>query len=267
MVRLIVAAFIFGLAAGHENVHPPKSIIGINPFTPQGRIVGGRETSIEEHPWQVSLQFLGFHFCGGSIISQDTILTAGHCTVSYPASMMSVRVGSSRTADGGALHDVHEIVRHENFKTNIYGIPENDVALLKLKSSIDLSKTTQPIPLFDLKEEVTEGVLSTISGWGATREGGNAPAVLRTVDVPIVTKAECSKAYESWGGIPEGQICAAYPTGGKDTCQGDSGGPLVVAGRQAGIVSWGNGCARQGYPGVYTEIAAVREWINEHANV
>lgn len=238
----------------------------LDPFYPQGRIVGGRETSIEEHPWQVSLQMSGFHFCGGSIISEDTILTAGHCTVNYPASMMKVRLGSSTSASGGALHEVQKVVRHENFRTGRRGIPENDVAVLKLKSSIDLGKTSQPIVLFDAKENTPDGVLSTISGWGNVREGGNAPAVLHTVDVPIVSKTDCSKAYEKWGGIPEGQICAAFPAGGKDTCQGDSGGPLVIGGRQAGIVSWGNGCARKGYPGVYTEIAAVREWIKEHAN-
>ncbi|XP_031781824.1 trypsin-3-like [Nasonia vitripennis] len=238
----------------------------LDSFYPQGRIVGGRETSIEEHPWQVSLQVSGFHFCGGSIISEDTILTAGHCTVNYPASMMSVRVGSSKTSSGGALHEVQKVVRHENYRTGFYGAPENDVAVLKLKSSIVLGKTSRPIPLFDAKENAPEGVLSTISGWGNLQEGGNAPAVLHTVDVPIVSKTDCSKAYEPWGGIPQGQICAAFPAGGKDTCQGDSGGPLVIAGRQAGIVSWGNGCARKGYPGVYTEIAAVREWIREHAN-
>ncbi|XP_058808167.1 trypsin-1-like [Phymastichus coffea] len=234
---------------------------------PPSRIVGGRETSIEEHPWQVSLQAYGFHFCGGSIISEKVILTAGHCTQSYPAKMMTVRVGSSRTAEGGALLQVDEIVRHENFKINMFGIPENDVAILKLKTPVTLGKTTQPIPLFDLAEEAIEGSLATISGWGATVEGGNAPASLRTVDVPIVTKTVCGRAYQNWGGIPEGQICAAYPQGGKDTCQGDSGGPLVIAGRQAGIVSWGNGCARKGYPGVYTEIAAVRDWITKHADV
>ena len=109
--------------------------------------------------------------------------------------------------------------------------------------------------------------MGTISGWGALVEGGGAPEVLQTVDVPIVTKSECSKAYQTWGGIPEGQICAAFPAGGKDTCQGDSGGPLVIAGRQAGIVSWGNGCARKGYPGVYTEVAAFRDWVVKHAGL
>lgn len=245
---------------------PPTSFIGINPFTPQGRIVGGEEADIEDHPWQASLQVLGFHFCGGSIISPDVILTAGHCTT-HPASMITVRVGSSRKSSGGTLFTVKKIERHEDFKTNRYGIPENDVAILKLSRSIQLSETAQPVQLFAQREEANEGVLATITGWGAIREGTSTTDVLRTVDVPIITKAECSKAYSSFGGVPNGQICAAYPEGGKDSCQGDSGGPLVIGGRQAGIVSWGNGCAREGYPGVYTEIAAVRDWLAKHANV
>ena len=239
----------------------------INPFTPQGKIVGGRETSIEEHPWQVSLQSRGFHFCGGSIISKDAILTAAHCTTSYPASAMTVRVGSSRTASGGEVYQVSEIVRHENYKINLFGIPNNDIAVLKLKTPIDLAKIARPVPLFDKGEKAMEGVSATISGWGALSEGGKTPAVLQTVEVPMIRKSVCSEAYLLWGGVPEGQICAAYPAGGKDTCQGDSGGPLVIDGRQAGIVSWGNGCARKGYPGVYTEVAAYRDWLIKRVNV
>jgi trypsin len=176
-------------------------------------------------------------------------------------------VGSSTTKSGGSLHRVTEIVRHEGYRTNMYGIPENDVAVLKLETSIELSEIAQPVELFSVNEEAFEGVLSTITGWGSVREGGSAPEILQSVNVPIVAKVECSKAYKSWGGLPDGQICAAYPTGGKDACQGDSGGPLVINGRLAGIVSWGNGCARKGYPGVYTEVASVRKWINKNVGV
>ncbi|XP_014236173.1 trypsin delta/gamma-like protein CG30031 [Trichogramma pretiosum] len=239
----------------------------INPFTPQGRIVGGKETTIEEHPWQVSIQSRGFHFCGGSLISNNIVLTAAHCTQSYPASSTNVRVGSSRTASGGSLHQVAEIIRHEAFRINLFGIPKNDIALLKLKTPVDLTKIARSVPLFNKSEEAVEGTPATISGWGTLTEGGKTPAVLQTVDVPIIDKDTCSAAYIMWGGVPRGQICAAYPAGGKDTCQGDSGGPLVINGRQAGVVSWGNGCARKGYPGVYTEVASYRDWISKHAKV
>lgn len=155
-----------------------------------------------------------------------------------------------------------EIIKHEKFSTNIYGVPQNDVALIRLADPFELDEKRQPISLFEAKEESVPGVKATITGWGVTYQGGTTSDKLQIVNIPVVSKAECNDAYTSFGGVPAGQICAAYPQGGKDACQGDSGGPLAIDGRLAGIVSWGNGCAKKGYPGVYTEIAAYRDWID-----
>ncbi|XP_033215825.1 trypsin-7-like [Belonocnema kinseyi] len=246
---------------------PLRKFPNLNPITPNGRIVGGEPTTIEAVPHQVSLQAYGFSYCGGSIVSETWVLTAGHCTVSYPAKWISVRAGTTHFSSGGTVHPVAKVVRHENYRTNLYGVPENDVALLQLKTPFELGTSRQPIALFEQDEEAVEGSLATITGWGAVREGGSISNVLQTVDVPIISKTVCNDAYESYGGVPTGQICAAYPEGGKDACQGDSGGPLTIAGKLAGIVSWGNGCARPGYPGAYTEVAAYRTWIIENAEL
>ena len=89
------------------------------------------------------------------------------------------------------------------------------------------------------------------------------PDTCQYVQVPAVTNTACNKAYG--GGITESMICAGYPEGGKDACQGDSGGPFVCNkdGKAiiAGVVSWGNGCALQGYPGVYSRTTHVLNWI------
>ena len=239
----------------------------MNPFTPNGRIVGGSPTTIEEVPHQVSLEAYGFSFCGGSIISEDWVVTAGHCSINYPSKWMSVRAGSTQFSTGGTVHPVVKLIRHENYTTNFHGIPENDIALLQVETPFLLGKSRQPIALFEQDEEVEEGALCTITGWGSVIEGGSTSKDLRTVDLPIISKKVCNAAYSSFGGIPKNQICAAYPKGGKDACQGDSGGPLTVGGRLAGIVSWGNGCAREGYPGAYTEVAAYRNWILKNSDI
>ncbi|KAJ8667214.1 hypothetical protein QAD02_008876 [Eretmocerus hayati] len=240
-------------------------------FSPNGRIVGGRPAPIEEFPWQVSLERRGNHFCGGSIISSTYILTAGHCVggvSSVSSSGLTARVGSDKRGKGTS-YNVTEIIRHTNFSANRHGIPTHDIALLKLASPIDISKnTSQPIELYDEGQEANPGEMASISGWGTRGpEHPGTPEQLHAVEVPVVARANCSEAYKRLGGLPEGQICAAYPEGGKDSCQGDSGGPMVIGKRQAGIVSWGNGCAKEGYPGVYTEIAAYRSWIRKHAGL
>ena len=84
------------------------------------------------------------------------------------------------------------------------------------------------------------------------------------VSVPIVTQKSCSRNYGS--DLTDNMFCAGYEEGGKDSCQGDSGGPLVVPDslggwKQAGIVSWGTGCAQAGYYGVYTKLSNYTSWL------
>lgn len=261
MFAQLTIVFFIAVAAAD----PVPRLPSLNPYTPNGRIVGGTNVNIEEVPYQVSLQAYGFGFCGGSIIAENWVLTAGHCMI-YSPSTMVVRAGTTTKSSGGSQHQVAEIIRHENYRTNKYGIPENDVALIRLATPLQLDATRQPIPLYDFKEEAVPGIKATITGWGATYQGGSTSEVLQIVNVPVVSKSDCNSAYTSYGGVPAGQICAAYPQGGKDACQGDSGGPLAIDGRLAGIVSWGNGCAKKGYPGVYTEVAAFRDWIDSKIN-
>ncbi|OXU26121.1 hypothetical protein TSAR_005868 [Trichomalopsis sarcophagae] len=258
---LAVSALVLVVAA--DPVALPLALRNqLNPFTPQGRIVGGKDVKIEEVPYQVLLEARGFGFCGGSIIAEDWILTAGHCIV-YSDDWVSVRAGTTKRSSGGSLHKVVKSIRHEEYGVNRHGIPINDIALLKLATKLDLDETRQPITLFEIDEAVEAGELSVITGWGTLRQGGRTSEILQTVSVPVISRQVCSQAYAAFGGIPEGQICAAHPAGGKDACQGDSGGPLAVSGRLAGVVSWGNGCAQKGYPGAYTEVAAFRKWISE----
>merc|ERR1711953_1035624 len=122
-----------------------------------------------------------------------------------------------------------------------------------------------------LQDQVTEaGTMCTVTGWGTLSEGGfSLPNILHKVTVPVVSDADCNESYSSSGyGIADSMICAGLPEGGKDSCQGDSGGPFTCGESPEtrellGIVSWGIGCARAGYPGVYTEVSHFVEWITE----
>lgn len=92
--------------------------------------------------------------------------------------------------------------------------------------------------------------------------GGEQSDHLMKVGVPITTDEECSTAYgESYK--PEGMVCAGVPEGGKDSCQGDSGGPMVVENKLVGVVSWGEGCARPGKPGVYARVGGFHAELSE----
>lgn len=90
---------------------------------------------------------------------------------------------------------------------------------------------------------------------------------LRAVNVPILEMCNHRKDIEG------DEICAGYPKGGRDACQGDSGGPLFCRSAAspseyylAGIVSHGEGCARQNEPGVYTRVALFVDWILDMEN-
>ena len=96
------------------------------------------------------------------------------------------------------------------------------------------------------------------------------PDAARKVEVPVYSDAKCNEAYG--GGITGGMICAGLKEGGKDSCQGDSGGPLFSnepgqPQKLVGVVSWGQGCAFEGYPGVYTRVSSYISWICENAGI
>ncbi|XP_015432474.1 PREDICTED: trypsin-1-like [Dufourea novaeangliae] len=230
-----------------------------------GRIVGGEEARIQQAPYQVSLQIEGRHFCGGSIIASNWVLTAAHCT-SYGPSSYQIRSGSTYVKNG-TLHRVQQVIKHQNYHTNKNDIPVNDIALLRLVNSdaFRFDNSRQPVRLFQGNSSSLVGKYGLATGWGTTDNG--TPKMLQKVTVPFVTKQQCANAYSSSGGIPKGQVCAGYTAGGKDTCQGDSGGPLTVNGELVGVVSWGKGCGTPNYPGVYTDVSHYRQWIKQNSGV
>ena len=157
------------------------------------------------------------------------------------------------------------IIKHSIGFTST-GVPYNDLALLKVSPPFQFDDKRAAIPLYTFKEELASGSIALVSGWGRTRYSIR-PIYLEAVEVPMISKEECIKAYENQGKLPEGEICTMHQAGGKDSCQGDSGGPLAIDGHLVGIVSWGIGCGIRGNPGVYTEVAHFANWIKQIAGL
>ncbi|KAM7343127.1 trypsin-like [Cochliomyia hominivorax] len=228
-----------------------------------GRIVNGVDTTIQAHPYQVSIQTnYGTHFCGGSIISEDIVVTAAHCMQEYKASQFKVRLGSTEYNKGGKLVAVKAFKNHELFNpdTMVY-----DVAVIKLATPVRESSKIRYIKL--AKETPPTGTSAVVTGWGykCFFFCNTFPEILQKVEVDIVDEETCASSEFKYGDeIMETMLCAYGVR--KDSCQGDSGGPLVANNELVGIVSWGTGCAIKGYPGVYCDVSTVRSWIEKAAN-
>ncbi|XP_046402910.1 trypsin-1-like [Ischnura elegans] len=186
-------------------------------------------------------------------------VTAAHCTDGTTAEELSVRAGSSIVDEGGSIHQVTKIHQHPGF--DIGGL-DGDISILEINPPFVFRPGVQPIALPDSDMDVPVGTGADVSGWGTTEEGGDLPEHLRHAVVTIVDQKMCNKAY---GSITNNMICAAAPK--RDSCQGDSGGPLVVNGKLVGIVSFGYGCAQPKFPGVYTRVTALRDWIKKEVGL
>ncbi|XP_005187694.1 trypsin-like [Musca domestica] len=238
------------------------ALAGTLPDDFDGRIVNGVDTTIEKHPYQVSLQTAsGKHFCGGSIISEDIIVTAAHCLQKYTASQMKVRLGSTEYNTGGKLIAVKSFRNHEDYSSTTN---KNDIAVIKLSSPV---KQTSKIRYIALAEKTpATGTPAVVTGWGyKCYRCAPGPTTLQEVEVAIIDRRTCaSSEYEYGSEIMKTMVCA-YAVN-KDSCQGDSGGPLVSGNKLVGVVSWGEGCAKPGYPGVYADVATLRSWVENTAN-
>ncbi|KAM8714785.1 hypothetical protein ACLKA7_001189 [Drosophila subpalustris] len=231
---------------------------------PFGRIVNGEPTTIEAHPYQVSIQTTkGSHFCGGSLINEDTVVTAAHCMQSYKAAEMQVRLGSTERNNGGEVVSVKDFKFHEGYNSQLM---INDVAVIKLSSPVRESAKIRAISLAD--KTPASGTPAVVSGWGTTCFlFCSSPNSLLEVEVELLQQKDCASDTYNYGGkILDTMVCAHGADGAKkDACQGDSGGPLVSQGQLVGVVSWGNGCAMSGYPGVYADVPSLKSWIDKTA--
>ncbi|KAL8589327.1 hypothetical protein ACOMHN_052330 [Nucella lapillus] len=236
-----------------------------------GRIVGGAQANECEFPWAVVVD-VGSIYCGGSIINDNTVLTAGHCVYSAQwgrakARSVTIKYGSSDQRRAKTAY-VTRINIHPKFVLQVF---DYDVALLTLDRKLTFDHCVQPVclPEVDADPRNTQGCLA--AGWGAIEYTNRQPQrMLRKVSLPIIPLSQCQHAYNTRL-ISNIKICAGdMNRGGIDSCMGDSGGPLMCYKNGAyhvyGVVSFGRMCARAGSPGVYSSVTTyqINSWIRNN---
>uniref|UniRef100_A0A0A1XSC5 Plasma kallikrein n=1 Tax=Zeugodacus cucurbitae TaxID=28588 RepID=A0A0A1XSC5_ZEUCU len=232
------------------------------------RIVGGMDTEVNEYPWMAMLMRRGDFYCGGALINDQYVLTAAHCVRGFNKRQISVRLLSHNRTDGRVStidRKLDKIIVHDGYSTRNL---DNDIALLRFTEPVELREPLRPVCLAEA-DKTYEDELAVVTGWGAVKEGGFIADRLQEVQVPVMSQETCRKSKYGSSRITDNMLCAGYAEGGKDSCQGDSGGPLHVANNAtksyqlAGVVSWGEGCARPNAPGVYTRVSQYLDWIDE----
>uniref|UniRef100_A0A8C1Z1D6 Si:dkey-16l2.17 n=1 Tax=Cyprinus carpio TaxID=7962 RepID=A0A8C1Z1D6_CYPCA len=261
-----------------KHVHHSKGKLIFCGRPPLGkRIVGGAEASAGAWPWQVDIQ-LGAkgHVCGGSIIAKNWVLSAAHCFPKYVLYHIINDSVDHREVNvlyllSSMVSQVQRVVVPEGYSAPQEG---RDVALVQLRSPVTWSDRIQPVCLPYAGVQFNSGTLCYVTGWGHTQEGVSLAGVgaLQEVQVPIINQSSCQSMYQILSSdlvrvdILSDMICAGYTEGGKDSCQGDSGGPLVCPGGngtwiQAGVVSFGLGCAQKNRPGIYSRVSSFASLI------
>ncbi|MFC9995924.1 S1 family peptidase [Nocardia sp. NPDC127526] len=248
---MVIAAMALGLAA------PARAVVG-------GTIVP------DPPPWLAAIRLPvaepirpSGQFCAGQLVSAATVVTAAHCVHHFRAAPELLRLTFGRadlTADVGETVTATAIRVHPGYADSAFislegesnPVHYNDIAMVTIDPPLP-ERATLALPEREWTDLYGPGASVLVQGWGQTSIGDPSNDRLRRTTVAVTDDSACAAAYGSFFD-PAQMVCAAAP--GQDTCNFDSGGPAIIHGVLAGLASWGSGCARPGFPGVYTRLAA-----------
>ncbi|XP_055338552.1 acrosin-like isoform X2 [Paramacrobiotus metropolitanus] len=251
------------------------------------RIVGGVPAVSKSWPSIGALVYQGKQqFCAGTILSNQWVVTAGHCVIfdnaTFASSVQFFYGSQNNNLSLSQSVPIAYIAQHERYNVPSSGLPAFDVAIIKLARPITFSDSVQPMCLPSSAANATKTPITGsnnrpityVAGYGllsetqkafpnANQPGSGSNSLMQTTVELYSNVADCKAAYPT---LPSTAICAGIKAGGQDACQGDSGGPLILQLMDQsyvliGVVSAGTGCARAQYPGVYTDVFAMIPWI------
>ncbi|XP_058837321.1 brachyurin-like [Topomyia yanbarensis] len=254
----------------------PAELQFLRKLTPERRITNGQQAAVGQFPYQIALLSTfsgGTGLCGGSVLTNNFILTAAHCVqnafggtaIMGAHNRLNNEATQQRIAFGSGGITIHAGYTPTNIR--------NDIAVVRLNSPIVFTARIQPARIPTATDSRTfAGLTGTVSGFGRTSDASQATsAVVMFTTNPILTNAVC---LSNWGGnanlIQAQNICLSG-AGGRSSCNGDSGGPLTVSdggsSLQVGIVSFGSaaGCSI-GMPSVYVRVTHFRAWIVQNSD-
>ncbi|XP_017706031.1 PREDICTED: transmembrane protease serine 11E isoform X1 [Rhinopithecus bieti] len=233
------------------------------------RIVGGTEVEEGEWPWQASLQWDGSHRCGATLINATWLVSAAHCFTTYKNPARWTASFGVTITPSKMKHGLRRIIVHEKYK---YPSHDYDISLAELSSPVPYTNAVHRVCLPDASYEFHPGDVMFVTGFGALKNDGDSQNHLRQAQVTLIDTTTCNEPQAYHGAITPRMLCAGSLKGKRDACQGDSGGPLVSSDARdiwylAGIVSWGDECAKPNKPGVYTRVTALRDWITSKTGI